>query len=76
VRKAGEKPVEFLKITMNEVFISSFQTAGSGSGDSLVQEHVSLNFAKVKVEYTPQKQDGTGGATMDAGWNVSENKKL
>ncbi|MCU0854104.1 MAG: type VI secretion system tube protein Hcp, partial [Rhodobacteraceae bacterium] len=53
VRKAGEKPLEYLKITMNEVLISSVSTGGSGGEDRLT-ENVTFNFAKVKVEYTPQ----------------------
>jgi type VI secretion system secreted protein Hcp len=54
VRKAGEKPLEYLKITMKEVMITAVSTGGSGGEDRLT-ENVTLNFASFKVEYTPQK---------------------
>ncbi len=75
VRKAGEKPVEYVKVTMNEVICTSVSTGGSGGEDRLT-ENVTLNFAKVKVEYTPQDATGAAGATMDMGWNIAENVKV
>lgn len=74
VRKAGEKPVEYLKIKMTDVLISSISTGGSGSEDRLT-ENVSLNFAEVKVEYTPQKQDGSPDSTLTMSWKIAENVK-
>ncbi len=46
VRKAGEKPVEYIKIKMEEVLITSISTGGSGGEDRLT-ENVTLNFSKV-----------------------------
>jgi type VI secretion system secreted protein Hcp len=71
-RKAGETPVEYLKITMTDVLISSYQTGGSG-GEDRVTENVTMNFAKVKVDYTPQKADGSADATITYGWDVKAN---
>ena len=50
VRKAGDKPLEYIKITLDSVLVSSLSTGGSGGEDRLT-ENVSLNFAKFKVEY-------------------------
>ena len=75
VRKAGEKPLEYLKITMKEVLISSVSTGGSGGEDRLT-ENVTLNFAEFKTEYTPQKPDGSGDAAVEAGFNIAENVKV
>src|SRR5262245_5930342 len=75
VRKAGEKPLEYLKITMSEVIVSAMQTGGSGGEDRLT-ENVMLNFAKFNVEYTPQKDDGSGDAVVQKGWNIAENVPL
>jgi len=72
VRKAGKTPLEYVKITMKEVIVSSVSTGGSGGEDRLT-ENVSLNFAEVKVEYTPQKPDGTGDAVKDITWKIAEN---
>lgn len=75
VRKAGKDPVEYIKITMNEVLITSISTGGSGGEDRLT-ENVSLNFAKVKVEYTGQDEKGAAGKTTTMGWNIAENVKF
>jgi len=74
VRKAGQNPVEYLKIKMTEVLITSVTTGGSGGEDRLT-ENVTLNFAKVKVEYTPQKDDGSADATLNMGWDIAANVK-
>ena len=73
VRKAGGKdPVEYIKITMNEVLITSVQSGGSESDDRL-RENCSLNFAKVKVEYTGQDEKGAAGKTMTMEWDIAGN---
>jgi type VI secretion system secreted protein Hcp len=75
VRKAGEKPLEYLKIKMEDVLISNV-TSGGSHGDDRVLEQVKFNFAKVTMEYAPQKQDGSGDATVKMGWNVASNAKM
>lgn len=74
VRKAGDKPLEFIKITLTELLITSVTMGGSGGEDRLV-ENVSINFAKYKYEYFPQKPDGSGDAAKPAGWDFSKNEK-
>jgi type VI secretion system secreted protein Hcp len=74
VRKAGEKPLEYLKITLTDLIVTSVTTGGSGGEDRLT-ENVSLNFAKFKVEYTPQKKDGSGDAPVTVGWDIAGNVK-
>jgi type VI secretion system secreted protein Hcp len=73
VRKAGDKPLEYLKITMKEVLITSISTGGSG-GEDRITENVSLNFAEYKTAYTPQKDDGSGDAAIEAGFNIATNE--
>ena len=75
VRKAGEKPLEYLKVTMTEVMITSVSTGGSGGEDRLT-ENVTLNFAQVKVNYKEQTPTGGVGDKPEMGWNVAENAKL
>ena len=74
VRKAGEKPVEYLKIKLNDILVSSVQHSGAGS--DLLTESLTLNFAKFHMEYTEQKEDGSGTPGGEMGWNVKENQKL
>jgi type VI secretion system secreted protein Hcp len=55
-RKAGRDQQEFLKVTMNDVLVSSFQIGGAEG--VVPTDQISLNFAKIEVEY--QEQDATG----------------
>jgi type VI secretion system secreted protein Hcp len=75
IRKAGDKPVEYYKLTMEEVLISSIQIGGHG-GDDRLTESVTLNFAKFKEEYTPQKADGTGDAAVEGSFDIAKNVKV
>jgi len=73
IRKAGGKsPVEYLKITMKDLIISNISTGGSGGSD-MITESVTLNFAKVTLEYTPQDSTGNPGSVMSASWNIPAN---
>jgi len=76
VRKAGDTPLEYLKITMKKILITSYNTGGDKDSSDRVMENISLNFAEVKVEYVPQNPDGSGGGAMMAGWHIAENKKV
>lgn len=76
VRKAGgDSPVEYIKIKLQEVLISSVSHGGSGGEDRLT-ENVVLNFAKFNLDYTPQDKKGAAGTAIPAGWDVGANKKL
>jgi type VI secretion system secreted protein Hcp len=75
VRKAGETPLEYIKLTMKEVLVSSISTGGSGGEDRLT-ENISLSFAEYKVEYTPQKADGTGDPAVESAYNIAQNLKV
>lgn len=75
MRKPGDNPLEYLKIEMGDVLISSVSVSGSGGGD-YPMESVSLNFAKVKVTYVPQQEDGSGGAENPKGWDIKKHEEL
>ncbi len=66
---------EYLKITMEDVLISSYQTGGSGSG-IIPTEQVSLNFAKLEISYKEQKADGSLGGEVKQKYDYSANKKI
>jgi type VI secretion system secreted protein Hcp len=74
VRKAGDKPLEYIIITMDEVIVSSISTGGSGGEDRLT-ENVSLNFAKVKVEYKEQSKTGAKEGQGQFTWDIAANAK-
>ena len=75
VRRAGEKPIEYLKITMKEVFVSSVSIDGTDAQDRPT-ETIALNFGEFRSQYTPQKPDGTGDATIEIGWDIVKNIKV
>jgi type VI secretion system secreted protein Hcp len=74
LRKAGEKPLEYLVVTMADVIITSVQTGASHSDDRTT-ESVTLNFAKVKVDYAAQDAKGGAGAQVKVGWDIAKNDK-
>ncbi len=85
VRKAGGEQLEYLKIKLTDVLISSYQpssdsgsplSAGKGA-DEIPMEQISLNFAKVEFSYQPQGADGKAqGGPILAGWDVKANQKV
>ena len=60
-RKAGKDQQEFLKFTMSDCLVSSFQIGGSASENVVPTDQCSLNFAKIEHEY--KEQDATGKLT-------------
>src|SRR4051812_21918424 len=75
-RKAGKDQQEFLKYILSDVLVSSYSIGASSSGDHMPMEQISMNYAKIEIEYKEQKSDGTLGGTVKAGWDVKANKKV
>jgi type VI secretion system secreted protein Hcp len=75
-RKAGGGQQEYLKFTMEEVLVSSYQSGGSGDGEVIPTETVTLNFAKLEHSYKEQKSDGTLGGEVKQKYDWAANKKL
>lgn len=69
VRKAGETPLEYIKLCMEGIQVTSVSTGGSGGEDRLT-ENVTLHFDQFRYAYTPQKPDGSGGTAIFTGWDV------
>ncbi len=65
VRRAGERPFEFISLEFRNLNVSSLSTGGSGGEDRLT-ENVTLNFDEVKYTYTPQNADGSRGGEIVA----------
>ena len=73
-RKAGKGQQEFLVIKMNDVVITS--VAEDDDGGSGQVEAVTLAFAKVDLEYRPQKQDGSLDAGIHFKYDIKANKEF
>jgi type VI secretion system secreted protein Hcp len=76
-RKSGDggKPLDYLKIKLTEVSVTSIQSSGGG-GNNIVHESLSLNFSKFESQYFTQKADGSGEPGGNVGWNLKEQKKV
>jgi len=77
LRKAAgtdNKPLDYLKIKLEDILISSVTPSGLGSGDGM--EHLTLNFAKITMDYTEQKDDGSKGDNVTFGWDNKVGKKI
>ena len=73
VRKAGKGQQEYLIVTMTDVLVTSVSTSVSAEGDATM-EGVSLAFAKVDIEYKPQKPDGSLDVGVHFKYDLKANK--
>jgi len=71
-RKAGKGQQEFLIVKMNDVIITGV-THGGASGQT-GSESVTVAFAKVDLEYKPQKPDGSLDAGIHFKYDLKANK--
>ena len=74
VRKAGKGPQEYLVIKMTDVVVTSVSLSVSAEGDATV-EGVSLTFAKVDLEYKPQKPNGSLDVGIHFKYDLKANKE-
>ena len=72
VRKAGEMPLEYIKLKLEDVIVSGLSYGGSGGEDRLT-ENLTLNFSKFHLEYFMQKPDGAGEVAGECKWDIAAN---
>ena len=72
-RKAGKGQQEYLIVKLNDVIITGV-THGGASGQPF-SESVTLAFAKVDLEYKPQKPDGSLDAGIHFKYDLKANKE-
>lgn len=70
----GDGQQEYLVVTLKDVFVTSYQTGGSGS--DLPTDQISLAFNEIAFEYSTQRADGSLGEKTRASWNIKENKGI
>jgi len=66
---AGGKP--FLKVSLEELFVTSIQTSASSE---IPTESVSFSYNKIKYEYWSQNDQGVLTATGSVSYSTKENK--
>jgi type VI secretion system secreted protein Hcp len=74
--EAGGDQVEFYKVKLTDVLVSSYQVGGNAHSEVRPMDQFSLNFRKIEVEYLPQEASGSGGGPATAGWEIDKNKKV
>jgi type VI secretion system secreted protein Hcp len=74
-RGGGRDRREFLRVTLSDVLVSSYQTSGQAE-DGVPVDQVTFKYAQVKFEYWPQKADGSLGAPVTSGWDLKTNEPL
>jgi type VI secretion system secreted protein Hcp len=72
-RKAGKEQQEYFIVKMNDVIVTGVSQGGT-SGQPY-SESVSLVFAKVALEYKPQKADGSLDAGVHFKYDIKANKE-
>jgi type VI secretion system secreted protein Hcp len=75
-RKAGGQQAEFLVITFTNLLVSSYQTGGSGHGDIVPTDQISLNFSKIQIDYKVQDEKGTPTSVGPVGYDVKAQQKV
>jgi type VI secretion system secreted protein Hcp len=73
LRKAGGKAFDYFKITMEDVLVSSVSLGGSSENERPT-ESLSLNFAKVTVEYTPMNGKSGEGSDLPFEWDLNQSQ--
>ncbi len=74
VRKAGDTPLEYITVDLEDIIVTQVSSGGSGGEDRLT-ENVTLNFGKFKYSYTTQTKDGSAGPKVEFGWSIAKNEK-
>jgi type VI secretion system secreted protein Hcp len=72
VRKQGDGQKDYYTVTLEDLLVSSF--SDQGSNGPLPVSNFSLNFAKIKFEYRPQRDDGSLEPAKTSGWDLKQNK--
>lgn len=75
VRKAGKDQQEYMKVTLEDLLVSSYQDGGH-EGSVFPSDQFALNFSKIEFDYKEQKADGTLGGSVKTGYDVKANKKV
>ena len=75
IRKAGEKPLDYLTVEINDIIVTHVSMGGSGSEDRLT-ENVTLNFAQYHLKYAVQSADGSKGTEIEHKFHVAQNKTM
>ncbi|WP_456310530.1 Hcp family type VI secretion system effector [Serratia proteamaculans] len=72
VRKAGGSPLDYLKITLQELIITRVQPVGYYRMRS-PREKIALSFTRVRFDYITQSSQGNAMGTVSVGYDIKAN---
>lgn len=72
-KAGGDSTVEYVKIVMKQVMVTSHNITGSNGTDT-VHVDFTLNFASYVKTYKPQSGEGTGEGDTTQGWDIAKNQ--
>lgn len=76
-RKAGgDAPMDFLKIDMKNILITSVTTQGQGGPDEIPTESVAMTCEEMKLWYGEQDEKGKVKQSLDVTFNQKQNKRI
>jgi type VI secretion system secreted protein Hcp len=73
VRKAGGSPLEYIKLTMNDVLVTQVSPSGVAEDESRPREIVRLSFSRLKQEYIVQNAQGGSRGAITATFDIKRN---
>lgn len=74
-----------MTVTFSNCLVSAFKTVGNMPLDPMTKvdtdtvlptDIISLNFARIEIEYKEQKNDGSMGAVIKAGYDLKANARI
>lgn len=74
-RKASGKGNQYVYVsyTLEDVMVTGYRTSAA-QGNPLLTETVTLDFTRIKIEYKPQRADGTPEGSFPAGYDRGSNQ--
>ena len=75
-KQAGDLKVEYLKITLHNVVVTSTQSSGSGGSTDPIPELFSLNYAGIEYDYQPQSNTGDASGGIHFGRDIQKNTNI
>lgn len=73
--KAGGEQIEYSRITLEDVLVTSVQYSGAQDGDAMMVSYA-FQAAKVKQQYWEQTDKGGRGAESVIGYDIKQNKAI
>jgi len=75
-KQAGDKKVEYFKITLHNVVLTATVSSGSGGSSEPLTESLTLNFAGIEYDYTQQSNTGVAMGTTHFGRDIQKNTNI